>query len=57
MSEEKITIRRDPRLDGDGPRHRKVMKCPNCGHHLPIDTVTECDECGEWLEVRVHTIT
>jgi len=34
---------------------RRLMLCPECDHRLPIDHVTECDNCGAWLTVFVRT--
>ena len=30
------------------------MRCPECGHLLPIDSWTECDRCGAHLSVHIR---
>jgi len=34
-------------------RFVRKMRCPSCSRVLPVDTTTECDDCGAWLNVRV----
>lgn len=58
MREEKITVRPYP----IGDRHERRMLCPECENSLlPIDAVTECDNCGTHLEIyakiysRIHS--
>jgi len=34
----------------------RQMKCPECGHLLPIDAVTECDTCGAHLHLYIDTV-
>jgi len=52
VDEERITIRRSPQTT----RHSRRMVCPHCDQRLPIDSVTECDECGAHLAVLVRTV-
>jgi transcription elongation factor Elf1 len=51
--EEKIRIRPDPT---QRKTYKRTMMCPHCNHLLPVDGVTECDECGAHLEVYVKTV-
>ena len=45
---EKITVTR--RLNG-----RIGFVCPHCSQTLPINEITECDECGAHMELLVRT--
>lgn len=38
--------------DRDGNRR---FTCPECGIFLPVNEITECDECGAHLELLVRT--
>ena len=31
------------------------FECPHCDHTLPVNRITECDECGAHLELLVRT--
>lgn len=35
-------------------RENRYMLCPVCKTNLPVDSVTECSQCGAFLEVHVH---
>lgn len=41
--------------DVSGRTHftERRITCPECGRSLPLDSTTECDGCGEWLELFV----
>lgn len=39
-----------------GERLERQFRCPECEHRLPIDSVTECDNCGAHIELHVHVI-
>lgn len=38
-----------------GPDGR-YFSCPECSRGLPVDGVTECDQCGAHLELLVETV-
>lgn len=43
-------IRTTRRLNG-----RIGFHCPHCDHQLPVNEITECDNCGAHLELLVRT--
>jgi primosomal protein N' len=43
---------RDAELAPTLPRNRKRLFCPECDHRLPIDSFTECDQCGAHLSLK-----
>lgn len=34
----------------------KSLVCPECGQELPIDSRTECDNCGAHIKLKVKII-
>lgn len=34
---------------------RKMFQCPECDELLPVDSPTECSNCGAWLTIKVET--
>jgi hypothetical protein len=41
----------------NGKTERRIL-CPECkGSRLPLDAITECDNCGAHLEIYVKTHT
>ena len=32
---------------------RKFMTCEDCGSHIRVDDLMECDECGAWYELTI----
>jgi len=39
-----------------GGRIKRQFRCPECDRSLPIDPMTECDNCGAHLEVKVDVV-
>lgn len=46
---ERITMTRDPKSG------RVRFNCPHCSHPLPVNDITECDNCHCHLELFVRT--